>query len=95
MKPQWKSIPAGSGVRQNTYQLGRGYHSQSGLRTDKYPCPLGWDPAGNIYPFSSDREHTFELWIIMLYVARNKFIKTEVLSIKGKKTYKIVVNIKS
>ena len=52
MRPQWTYIPAGSGVRQNTYPLGLGYHSQSGMRTDKSPFPYGWDPGGNIYPVS-------------------------------------------
>ena len=74
------------------------------MRTDKSPCPLGWDPGGNIYPVSrgllpfavsSEKQYLFVLWILILYVAKNAFIETEVLSIKGKKLYKNVGYIKS
>ena len=74
------------------------------MRTDKSPCPIGWDPGGNIYPVSrgllpfavsSEKQYLFVLWILILYVAKNAFIETEVLSIKGKKLYKNVGYIKS
>ena len=49
-----RNIPAGYGVRQNTnpVTLALGYHSQTGLSTDKTPCPLCWDTGGNLNPFS-------------------------------------------
>jgi len=84
MRPQWTYIPAGSGVRQNAYPCGLGYHSQSEMRTDKSPCPLGWDPGCNIYPVSrglqpfavsSEKQYLFELWILILYLARNAFLE--------------------